>query len=383
MKIIAFYLPQYHAIPENDEWWGKDFTEWNNVKRGQPLFDGHYQPKTPQNNNYYNLLDDEVKKWQIELAKKNGIYGFCFYHYWFNGHLLLEKPIEQYLDNKDLDFPFCICWANPPWTKAWVSRSDKILIDQDYGSKEQWKAHFEYLLPFIKDSRYITNDGKPLLVIFDPTHINCLEDMLAYWRKLAIEHGMPGIDFAYQYVVHDNSDEKYREVFDYDIEFQPAYALQDSVSKTKKKVERVLRVIDNSFYELTGRKLSEFIIKRVRKHDYDEIWSTALNRKPKDEKSVPGVFVDWDNTPRRGEGGRVFIGGTPEKFQKYMSAQIKKTRDEYKKDFMFLTAWNEWSEGCYLEPDEKFHDGYLKAIKEALIAIDEFPQYPDFKEILE
>ena len=163
MKIIAFYLPQYHEIPENNKWWGKGFTEWVNVKKAHPLFEGHYQPRVPLNKNYYNLLDEEVQKWQVSLAKKYGIYGFCFYHYWFDGHLLLEKPVEQWLKNRDLDLPFCICWANENWTQAWVSKESTVLIAQKYGDKEMWRRHFEYLLPYFKDTRYIKENGRPLM----------------------------------------------------------------------------------------------------------------------------------------------------------------------------------------------------------------------------
>ena len=160
MKIIAFYLPQFHNIPENDEWWGDGFTEWTNVKKAKPLYEGHMQPRVPLGGNYYNLLDDNVKIWQADLAKKYGVYGFCYYHYWFNGKMLLEKPMEQMLANKEVDIPFCICWANEPWTKAWVGDERKLLIAQEYGQEEEWKQHFMYLLPFFKDERYITKNGK-------------------------------------------------------------------------------------------------------------------------------------------------------------------------------------------------------------------------------
>ena len=168
MKVIAFYLPQFHEIAENNEWWGEGFTEWVNVKNAKPLTKNHNQPHVPLNNNYYNLLNDDVKKWQIDLAKEYGIYGFCMYHYWFNGHLLLEKPVEQFLKNKELDFPFCLCWANENWTNVWAAEGNKILISQTYGDQEEWERHFEYFLPFFKDNRYIKEDGCPLLVIYKP-----------------------------------------------------------------------------------------------------------------------------------------------------------------------------------------------------------------------
>ncbi|RRQ78488.1 glycoside hydrolase family 99-like domain-containing protein, partial [Enterococcus faecium] len=198
MRVIAFYLPQFHEIPENNEWWGEGFTEWTNVKTARPLYSGHYQPREPINDNYYDLLNDDVKEWQVSIAKKNGIYGFCFYHYWFDGKMLLEKPVEQFLKNKNLDINFCLSWANEPWTKAWVSKNDSILIEQNYGNEENWEKHFDYLLPFFKDSRYICNDGKPLFVIYRPEQIGCLNEMLDYWQILAKKNGLAGIDFAYQ-----------------------------------------------------------------------------------------------------------------------------------------------------------------------------------------
>ncbi|MGD6856665.1 glycosyltransferase WbsX family protein [Bacillus infantis] len=378
MKIISFYLPQFHAIPENDKWWGEGFTEWENLKSAEPLFEGHNQPRIPKNNYYYNLLDDEVKEWQINLAKDNGVYGFCFYHYWFDGHKLLEKPLEQFLQNKELDMPFCLCWANEPWTKAWVSKSDEILIDQSYGDSVNWKKHFEYLLPFLKDDRYIKNDGKPLLVVYRPNQIECLNEMLDYWQELAIESGLPGIEFAYQQIDLDLQENSDTSRFSYNIEFEPVYALEDA-NKKGQNFTRFLKAVDNTIYSIFKTKLSDTLVRKVRTYDYDRLWQAILERKPKDKKSVPGVFVDWDNTPRRKEKGRVFVGGSPEKFEKYLTQQIKRTRDVYKKDMIFLTAWNEWSEGCYLEPDERYGDAYLKSIKNALVTTNEFPEYPDYE----
>lgn len=365
MKIIAFYLPQFHAIPENDEWWGKGFTEWTNVKKGVPLFQGHVQPKVPMNNQYYNLLDDNVKAWQISLAKENGIYGFCFYHYWFGGKLMLQKPLEQYLSNQTLDFPFCFCWANPEWTKIWAGEGSKVLIEQDYGDESQWEQHLQYLLPFFRDERYIKEDGKPLLVIYTPNEIPCLKEMIKYIRRRVKEEGFAGLALAYQYYVNEKEDKEIRPLFDYCIKFQPVYALQEIEGQYQKgKLLAALRKIDGIYQKLFKRTLSDFL-KKVRCTEYDKVWECILVQKP-EEKDIPGAVVDWDNTPRRGKAGRVFIGATPEKFKEYMKKLIKKAQNEYKTDYIFVTAWNEWSEGSYLEPDEKNGDAYLKAIKQAI-----------------
>lgn len=372
MKTIAFYLPQFHEIPENNEWWGKGFTEWVNIKKAKPLFDGHYQPRVPLDHNYYDLSDIKVMKWQTKMAKKYGVYGFCFYHYWFDGHLLLEKPVENFLGDKTIDFPFCICWANEHWTNAWVSKENKVLIEQKYGEEKEWRQHFEYLLPFLKDERYIKEDGKPLFVIYRPEIIECLNDMLDYWQKLAVENGLPGIVFAYQhpsYYVYPGKDESR---FQYYIEYQPTFARAVAM----KQNHRILRTIKRKISVFTENKLGldirHFTDKKLTRFDYDETWNAILNIKP-EEKALPGAFVDWDNTPRRQNTGSVYDGVSPEKFLKYMTKQIKNAKENYKKDYLFLFAWNEWAEGGYMEPDEKRKFGMLEALREALIRNNEFP----------
>ena len=382
MKIIAYYLPQFHDIPENNEWWGEGFTEWVNVKKAKPLYDGHVQPKIPLNNNYYNLLDDDVKIWQAKLAKKYGIYGFCYYHYWFNGKLLLEKPMEQMLQNKKVDIPFCICWANEEWSRAWVGQSSKVLIPQVYGDKKNWKEHFDYLLPFLKDERYIKVDGKPLLVIYRPSVIECIKEMMDYWRELAKENGLEGIYFAFQTGDSDWNQKEEAELFDYDIEFQPAYARHEMFSNKKsfinvlKKFRRELAIKIEKKFGIDILRIGEDKFRKITKTQiisYDKAWETIIKSKPYRSNSIPGAFVRWDNTPRHGERGFIYQGETPEKFKKYLSAQIKHAKKDYKKDIMFMYAWNEWAEGGYLEPDEQYKYGYLEAVKEALIENDEFP----------
>lgn len=384
MKIIAFYLPQFHEIPENNEWWGKGFTEWVNVKKAKPLFEGHEQPRVPLNQNYYNLLDDDVKIWQAKIAKEHGIYGFCYYHYWFNGRMVLEKPMEQMLKNPAVDIPFCICWANEPWTKAWVGRNE-VILPQFYGGKKEWKEHYDYLSQFFKDSRYITEDGRPLMVIYRAEVIPQLNEMLDYWQELAKQDGFPGLCYAYQDIVFDKLVGKDESRFDYNIEFQPSYAWWDMNSHSQLKKSRVwgwLRSAKRKVYAVIEKHLGfdmERYLNNGRKRknalqmSYDETWNAVLNKLPENEKNVPGAFVDWDNTPRKGTNGRITLGVTPEKLEGYMTRQIQRAKNVYHKDIIFMYAWNEWAEGGYLEPDERYGYGYLEAISNALKKTGEFP----------
>ncbi len=380
MKIIAFYLPQFHNIPENNKWWGDGFTEWVNVKKARPLYNGHDQPKVPLDNNYYNLLDDKTKLWQAELAKKYGIYGFCYYHYWFNGKLLLEKPMEQMLKNKDIDLPFCISWANEPWTKAWVNEERKVLIPQFYGDKKEWKEHFDYLLPFFLDDRYIKVDGKPLFIIYRAGVIARLPDMLDYFTELAKENGLKGLAFAYQSNDLDREKNCDDSRFDVNIEFQPIYAMNDLKAKKFPKLRAFRRQLAKSIEGKTGIDLLRYgkkglsKIMNMNQVSYDKVWNTILNRKPSSEKNVPGAYAGWDNSPRHGTRATIHTGRTPQKFQNYLSKQIKKAKEIYHKDMIFMYAWNEWAEGGYLEPDERSGYQYLEAVKNALLENNEFPE---------
>lgn len=372
MKTLALYLPQFHTIPENDEWWGEGFTEWVNMKKAKPLYEGHYQPRIPLNNNYYDLSDVNVMKWQTEIAKKYGIYGFCVYHYWFHGHKLLEKPMEQYLENKDIDFPFCFCWANEHWTNAWVSGENKILIEQDFKDKKDWKTHFEYFLPFFKDKRYIKEDNKPFLVIYLPSIIEPLEEMLEYWNQLAIDNGFDGMKYAYQHYMYYLDATKNKKCFDYGIEFEPNLSMNEIKSKSKAKLE-LLKIKLSVFLQTKLHIYFKLRHKEVTKVSYDEIWNNILRRSPKDKNMIPGAFVDWDNTPRKGVRGSALIGATPEKFEYYFDKYLEKIKTNYSTDKIIMFAWNEWAEGGYLEPDEKNGFGYLEAISRVLKKHNEFP----------
>lgn len=369
MKVIAFYLPQFHCIPENDKWWGRGFTEWVNVKKARPLFENHYQPRIPLNDNYYNLLNDKVMEWQANIAKEHGVTGFCFYHYWFNGKMLLEKPVENFLQNTDIEIDFCISWANEPWTNAWVSSNNKMLMEQKYGGKKEWEDHFNYLLPFFKDKRYIKENNKPLFVIYRPDIMDCYKEMIEYWNQLAKENGFDGLKFAYQHPLFSYENNKDKSCFDYQIEYQPITAIywQQNGKKyaIKSKIHSLL---------LKYLKINVVRKKKLQLFNYDERWKSIINHHPKERQiplSIPGAFVDWDNTPRRGETGSLYQGAHPKKFKEYFKSQVQNCIDNYHQDKLFIFAWNEWAEGGYLEPDKRYKYGYLEAIREVLEELGE------------
>lgn len=365
MKIIAYYLPQYHTFPENDQWWGKGFTEWTNVKKALPIYPGHNQPRIPLNHNYYNLLNINTLKWQANLAKEYGIYGFCYYHYWFDNKILMNKPMEMLLEHKEINLPFCISWANEDWTRAWAQKNTEVLISQTYSDKKNWEKHFYYLLPFFKDDRYIKDEGKPIFIIYRPELIGPLRDMLEFWKELAKKNNLLGIKFLYQYVNYNHIGDKDGDLFDYGIEYQPAFVRKEQ-KKTLKLLFRKLK------HELASklkmqRKLSSTIY-----FDYDDTWQRILQIHPRDQKMIPGAFVDWDNSPRHKEHGSITAGYSADKFEDYLSQQIWRAKNVYKMDYLFLFAWNEWGEGGYLEPDEDEKYARLEAVKNALQKNNEF-----------
>lgn len=373
MRVIALYLPQFHTIPENDEWWGKGFTEWVNVKSAKKMYEWQNQPRIPLNNNYYCLLDKETQIWQAELAKKYNIYGFCYYHYWFDGHMLLEKPMENMLNTPEIDIPFCICWANENWTNAWVSADAKTLISQTYGEKAEWKRHYEYLAQFFKDSRYIKDNNRPLMVIYRPEIIPCLNEMLAYWNELAQNDGFDGLDFAHQNIGLDYPIKKDDSMFTYDIEMQPIYAKTVSAGMGKRRIkDAILKTMEILRIDWIRTKMNK--VKGPKIFDYDTTWKVLLETPPISDKSIPCAFVDFDNTSRRKTEGWLFKGVSTQKFGKYFKELIIKAKKEYKNDLMFIFAWNEWAEGGYLEPDETNKYGYLEAINKALIDTNEVPR---------
>lgn len=363
MKLIAFYLPQFHEIEENNQWWGKGFTEWHNVKKAKPLFKGHNQPRVPLNKNYYDLSETNSLEQQQRLLEKYNIYGLCFYHYWFkDGKKLLEKPAELLLQNANINMNFCFSWANEPWTRTWDGKSGEIIMPQEYGAEKEWQAHFEYLLPFFKDKRYIKVEGKPVFLLYKSSDIPQLEKKLAFWQLLAKKNGLPGVYLINTLRTKDDISKVQsfnQDTFSAHVEFEPRYSLLNAPKMYKLK---------KYSYKRTRKTLDKFI--KIKKpinlaDNYDKIVQLSLSKKKLENvNTIPGAFVEWDNTPRVGKNGSYIKGFTIEKFKEYMNLKIEKGITEYKSPFLFINAWNEWAEGTYLEPDEKYGYSKLEILKE-------------------
>lgn len=352
MKILALYLPQYHRVKENDEWWGNGFTEWTTVKNAQPLYSGHLQPRVPLDENYYDLIEKKTFIWQSKLVKESGIDGLCIYHYWFkDGRQILERPAEKLLEWVEIDLPFCFSWANETWARTWSNLTEKnvwasnyenknvthdagILLDQKYGDSFDWTQHFMYLLPFFKDERYIKIDNKPVFVIHKLKDVHCFENMVELWDKLAKNNGFSGI-----YVI-GNAIRKSQEALCSSVFIcEPGEAMQHSNFTTKNGVQCF---------------------------DYDELWKNLLSYRDGINISVGG-FVNYDDTPRHGYCGSVIEGASPEKFEKYMSQLIRKNHNNHA-DVMLINAWNEWGEGMYLEPDMINGNQYIDSLRKAIVS---------------
>ena len=348
VKLIAFYLPQFHQIPENDKWWGEGFTEWTNVKKAIPQFKGHYQPHIPGELGYYNLTNKEVMKRQIELAKQYGIYGFCFHHYWFAGKRLLEKPVNMLIENKDLDIPFCLCWANENWTRRWDGLDNEVLIAQKH-SPEDDINFIEDISKYFNDTRYIKIDEKPVLIIYRIELFPNPEDTIVRWRKWMEDHGYKGIYLIGAQGFACKNPTKYG--LDAAVEFPPngMYKYNYISSQVSFKNPNFKgNIVDYSYYVNNKLYLKED------KEKYN-LFKT--------------IIPSWDNTPRRGNKSTIFYNSSPELYKQWLKDIIIYTKTKKNKDeqFVFINAWNEWGEGAYLEPDVKYGYSYLNSTKEAIL----------------
>lgn len=349
-KIISFYLPQFYETEENNKWWGKGFTEWTNVKKAKPLYKGHYQPKIPDNNYYYCLLDSNVQEWQSKIAIENGIYGFCYYHYWFNGKILLEKPMENMLVNKKIRINFCISWANEPWTRTWTGSNKDVLMPQSYGDQEEWEQHLQYLLPFFSDERYIKKNNKPMFLIYRAENVSKCQDMITYWDKRLKEYGFSGI-YVLETLTGWQKEKKIENSAGV-VAMEPMHCMAVNMSKACRlwhKLIRQLRLCKIGIYNA---------------YNYDYVWKRIIKKKFNQCRDYYyGGFMNWDNTARKGQNAIFLKGFSINKYHCYLEKMYHKCQAE-EKEYLFFNAWNEWSEGTYLEPDNLYGYNYLKVIKE-------------------
>ena len=374
-RIIGLYLPQYHPIPENDEWWGKGFTEWTNVAKARPLFRGHYQPRIPADLGFYDLRLPEVREQQAELAREAGLEGFCYYHYWFgNGRQLLERPFNEVLASGKPDFPFCLCWANHDWTsKTWQKgnnfRRDSMIMKMEY-SKEDYVRHFNYVLPAFRDPRYITVDGKPLFAVWAPHHIPDAREFIDLWQQLARENGLPGIHFvghtdnagkglpgqAADYYSADKAKEYYQAVLDLGFDAVMSSGYRRAVALLQGKTRMIWRMLSGKTFAPTYSKM-----------DYSRLMANYYVPEDAGENIYPTLLPQWDRTPRAGKNSEIVVDSTPARFQETVETAIELIRQkEPEHQLLFLKAWNEWGEGDYVEPDLKFGHGYIQAIRQAI-----------------
>lgn len=352
MKKFAYYLPQFHTIPENDEWWGQGFTEWTNVKKATPLYQGHKQPKHPLNDNYYCLDKRDTLIWQEKLASNYDVDGMIFYHYYFCGKKLLEKPAEILLGNQDIPMHFFFCWANHSWYRSWEG-SKKLLIEQCYGKEKEWEEHFQYLLPFFRDSRYEKRDNKPLFMIFKSDFAE-KNDYLEYINKRCLDNGFNGL-CAIEILEKININ-KIMDFYGNKSNCTHFIHLREPASSLdfmRNKPEYFIKRVVNIF----GKCLRKFGINYVEKYSGDELYKYLIDTKIVRDDVIRGACFEWDNTPRHGYRGYVITPPSKEEFMKYMDT-IKDS------EYVFINAWNEWCEGMMLEPTEENGYKYLEWIKE-------------------
>ena len=353
-RVLAFFLPQFHPIPENDKWWGTGFTEWRNVTQARSLFRGHYQPHLPADLGFYDLRLPEVRVAQAELAKAHGIDGFVWHHYWFGGRRLLERPFSEVLSSGEPNFPFCLSWANEPWSRRWDGRDHDLLIGQVY-SPDDDLAHARWFAAAFADPRYLRLDGRPLLLVYRAGELPEPERTADVWRQ---ECTRLGVGEPYLCRVESFFPEEYGDPasigFDAAVEFPPHW----SATAVGRPLRRARPWWWSRRLRLTSRAFGRHHI-----YDYAAVAEASASRPAPPYRRFAGVTPGWDNTARRDRGGVALIGSTPERYERWLRAAL--ARDE---SLVFVNAWNEWAEGCHLEPDLRWGRSYLEATARAIRA---------------
>ncbi len=358
-RLLAFYLPQFHPIPENDLWWGKGFTEWTNVTRAKPLFPGHHQPNLPGDLGLYDLRVPEVRETQADLARSYGIEGFCYWHYWLgNGRRLLDRVFNEVLESGRPNFPFCLAWANHDWNRAWHGEKHHVLIKQEYPGEADHRNHFKFLLRAFRDPRYLRIDGKPIFVLFRPEELPQAKEVISLWKSMAEEAGLPGL-FVPGISETETSLKKYG---------------CDALIPGEPGIFWRLKAGGSAPAELQStafKKAGQFWRKLRSKVPFPAISSYRkkaqlyVNLPPCDPTTFPCVVPNWDNTPRSGKRGTVFHDATPELYRSVLRKAIADVIDRPREHrLVFLKSWNEWAEGNHLEPGLRFGHEFLRVTKE-------------------
>ena len=349
-RVIAFYLPQFHPIPENDEWWGRGFTEWTNTAKAKPMFRGHYQPHIPADLGFYDLRVPETRIAQAEMAKEYGIEAFCYYHYWFAGKRLLERPFAEVLESGEPTFPFCLCWANQTWSGIWYGDPNRVLIKQTYPGFGDHEKHFYTLLEAFLDKRYMTIDNKPIFLIFRPQDIPDVNKVVDYWREMALKSGLKGL-----YLVGVFSSSSWipqQHGFDASV-LHHLPIRRPWVSRRKP-----IKWLKNKYWEKTNKPTV---------YSYEKVLLDIIYEKIPQKENYPCLIPNWDNTPRSGSNGLVLHGSTPELFRIQVRKALEIINDsQLEHKIIFIKSWNEWAEGNHLEPDLKFGKAYLEVIRDEI-----------------
>jgi len=356
-RLIAFYLPQYHPIPENDRWWGRGFTEWTNVRRAEPLFPGHHQPHVPTTLGYYDLRDPQIRAAQAGLARAAGIEAFCYWHYWFAGRRLLDLPFTEVLRSGEPDYPFCLAWANQSWTGIWHGSPGRILMEQTYPGKSDHERHFRSLLPAFTDPRYLTCEGRPVFILYAPGEMPRLKEFTDLWRERAVREGLPGLHLL---AVAGPRFDFRRHGLDGIVLDNPTIMFAGRKWAPGRLVRRALR---RPGLRTTG-SLSHGSRRGPRIISYRRAIARGLPRPGPGR--YPCVIPNWDNTPRAGSRGVVLQGSTPGLFERHLGEALRQVAErEWEDRFVFIKSWNEWAEGNFLEPEERHGEGYLEAVRRA------------------
>ncbi len=354
MKKFAIFLPQFHEIEDNNKWWGKGYTEWTCVKNAKPLYGGHNQPKIPLNNNYYDLTDKNTVKWQTEIANEYGIDGFIYYHYYFTGKLIMEKPAENLLMWKDIPQKFFFCWANHTWVKG-KGPDRKILIEQEYGDEKDWERHINYLMNFFKDERYEKKDNKPLLMIYN-SNFKEKKSMIDFFETKCIEQGFKGIYIIETYTGSPQKKDVSSFVENTTDQTNMIYYREPNVATSVYYKRRPWLRLYHKFLREGNRKIFKNKVAKISGEKLYNIMKRYDISNTEDKLITRGLFFEWDNTPRHASRGYVISPPEYESFKEY----IKLIKDD---EYVFINAWNEWAEGMMLEPTESLKYKYLEWIK--------------------